>query len=749
MAPIKPFLILFMLLVLAACPFSAQASTASVLNDAVHELDPWHLTGDNSIRFDNYETTGYEPDSQFPYKSTQVYSEHRFGMDRNFSEYETFSGSFAGLLNNSDYRATDEGWIFEDVRLKWQKGDAAVPFRLNLGDYQESLSYRTLQQSLKGLDFEFQPQMQLGGRTVQQSLKVFSGMSQQDWRDIEFNRNLYSGASWLADFESLGTTTFNVVHNYRDNEPRQNIGQREQVVWSAAYENDIHVLWQELDVETEFAQSAGDYDSSASPTGVEDDKSDAGVYFQVDGKNQTPLSYGFRFEDYGEHFRPHGAVIAPNRRTLSWNAAWALTPALQLGARLQHFKDRQHSENAQSTDLYGLSLAGPVENPWLENLNIYGDIFRESVEDGDRLTNLRTYSYIWDMSANVYEEWTGHFQFNARNLDEEAYPYEMIPREYRADVGHPLQFAGWAGNFQLGIVLRNISGISPSDEFGSTHALSMRRGIQTIDLNTEMLFEDGHSVLSQNVANFTGNAAYRINYGAHRFSLEFEARNRNPKVVESTQDYRFGFSYGFSFDKPASVSVTDFSWKDGYSRPDTVTESVQLEDMAGAWTVFGKLQPGLSREEAVALLKSTGIVNGVERKNLIVYEVKFFDRRTEPQKLLLEFEGDKLIRSAIRLDFIGGADVPRIQEAYHEIMDDLLNAYGQPSSAVTEGDFSASFADDIASAKLIRTQDWQDGSSSVRFGFPGRLDKRVTLEIQRAPSFASARDPKWSLSELV
>ena len=64
---------------------------------------------------------------------------------------------------------------------------------------------------------------------------------------------------------------------------------------------------------------------------------------------------------------------------------------------------------------------------------------------------------------------------------------------------------------------------------------------------------------------------------------------------------------------------------------------------------------------------------------------------------------------------------------------------------VEQGQISAAFAADVNAARLIRLSEWRTPAGTIRLGIPRRLDRRVRIEVQLAPSFPSSRETLWSI----
>ena len=78
----------------------------------------------------------------------------RVAASRRLSPYERQRLDLAGTLNASEYRGVERGLALERGTFFWEKGDAALPFRAELGDFFAYQSLRTVQRGLKGLQIE-------------------------------------------------------------------------------------------------------------------------------------------------------------------------------------------------------------------------------------------------------------------------------------------------------------------------------------------------------------------------------------------------------------------------------------------------------------------------------------------------------------------------------------------------------------------------------------------------------------------
>lgn len=719
--------------------------------EALDEINAWHITSQNTLYYDYYDSHGNDFGSRFRYDGSQVYSEHYTSFDRRFSDYENVRGSVSQIINSSDYRSSQQGWHVEDLRLTWEKGDAAIPFRFDFGDLSANFSQRTVQQSLKGLQLEMQPDWKIGSAEQRHSIIAFSGMNQRILRDVQVNRDLFSGLSWLVDMARYGTWAFHVVHNYRDNRDDLGLAQREQVTWSMTFQKAFKVLTQTLNLEAEVAKFMGDYESFRNSSGVEEDKSDTGIFLNLQGSSDLPLTYGFRYETYGDDFQPHGSTITPNRRTFAWNAGWAFDSGLRLDGRAELYRNDLESVNHIDRDVYGLTFSGPVENPWLDDLNIYADYYRESQNDVNRFTNVTVHNYRLSLDARLYKQWGGGFNFSGQHIKDQAFPSVIIPRQYGIEITHPLKFWGATGVGGTEVTFRNVSSsFVESTEYGQEFFMSLSKGVHRLNLSAEVYREEARTPNSDNVisANFDG--SYELVLDTHRFAFDFEIHDRNPNAVKPTQDYRFGLRYTFAFDKPAGADIRDFSFKDGYKRAPVaplVERAVLESDASSTLDWFNQLAPGKLFSLSLPWLENARVTGHERSDGVWVYEKRLFADIAARQRLVIQVKDDVIQNTAWLIDLNEGVDAHEAEEIYHRIQNRLLTRFGNPSANLEEGDF-ASYRADILNGSLKRVTEWDLTQGRMRFGLPQRLDQKVRIEIQYADNFPPLREGSWSLESL-
>ena len=163
----------------------------------------WSVNGYNTLRVEHYDS---DPERAGPYPNLggQFYDDAYVAASRRLSPYERQRLDLAGTLNASEYRGVERGLAVERGTFFWEKGDAALPFRAELGDFFAYQSLRTVQRGLKGLQIEVQPWR---SAARQHSVQLFGGVVGPAYRSLDDDRELVAGASWLLEDRALGLET--------------------------------------------------------------------------------------------------------------------------------------------------------------------------------------------------------------------------------------------------------------------------------------------------------------------------------------------------------------------------------------------------------------------------------------------------------------------------------------------------------------------------------------------------------------
>ncbi|HKK15253.1 MAG TPA: hypothetical protein VJ981_01000, partial [Gammaproteobacteria bacterium] len=192
-------------------------------------MDDWHFFGSNTVRGSVYDAYGPGTGSPYPFEGGMLFDEFNVYMSKQNSRYDQWRGEVFGVVNTRDrYRSSFNGLVPERLNFTRENGEGRLPYRLELGDYFSYFSFLTLQRSLKGVQFEFQPLTNNHSR--RHSIIFTAGADEADWRDLTPRDNFTTGLSWLIQDEKFGSLSMNFVHNFRDNSNKLGTLDRNQYV---------------------------------------------------------------------------------------------------------------------------------------------------------------------------------------------------------------------------------------------------------------------------------------------------------------------------------------------------------------------------------------------------------------------------------------------------------------------------------------------------------------------------------------
>lgn len=717
------------------------AVTASGGALADTSLDEWSITGSNTLRLETYQIHGDPLSGPYAFKGGQYYDELNLNFLRRLSPFDTIRGQFYGVANDSAYRATDNGVVPERVNLTREKGDAAIPYRIEAGDYFAYFSFRTLQRSLKGVQLELQPTPEAGA--MRQSLVFVSGANQPYWRHLQARDDWTTGLSWLI--ETGGDTRFsaNVVQNSRQADPVLGRLARQQTVASVTGDHSFAWATQKLHVEGELAGLRGDHDGFAdatgaiSPTGGQDRRGNA-AFAQLSGRSTTaPLDYRLRYERYDRDFRPAGGVITPDRESEEAHAGWRFADGMTLRGRAQHFVDGLQSGNDLRTTTYGVNLAGPFFTETFSGLSGSIDAFRQHLDKRDATIDRETSNLNANFSKPLPEQWVGNLGLFWQQVNDRVPgASDVDSAQVQLGATHALNLAGWTGTFTPGITLRRVHGgpaavkeISPALAFAlarNEHSVSASYGYQKLQ-------PDAASLATVEVNTLRVN--YRYTRGQDSFGIEASAYDRKVTVGQFNDTYRVSLFWTHALDKPARATAAA-------SPALAVATNTALPQGLG---VLLAIAPGADVAASQKRLDDAGYRGGVRQGNTIVYELRLLNEIDQRQRFAIETDAGRITRTALVISIDDPNNVSAVGQTYERVRKALLDRYGNPTLTFEEGAIGPTFVADLNAGRVIRTMEWQTESGKLRLGIPRRLDGQVRIEIQHASGFGAPRDSLWSI----
>lgn len=714
------------------------AASWSVVVLAADPLANLHYYGANTLRFSHYEASGDNALGPYPFQGPMLFDEFNLYADHENSDYDRWRAEVSGVANVDDnYRALDNGLVPERLNFTRENGDVGLPYRLEAGDYFAYYSYLTLQRSLKGVQLELQPQSVNPDRYY--SVVLSAGAQEPNWRDLNPEDNFSTGASLLMSDRVFGSFNLNLVHNYRDNAHRLNTLDRSQLVVSLAGEKDFQLYRQSLLLEGEFAHFSGDHDGRTGARSGQD-RSENGYFVQLSGRSTAhPLDYRFRVEQYGQDFRPNGAIVSVDRRSMEAHTGWRFDSGLRLRGRAQVFEDGYETTNTRRTRTFGANLSGPILGHWVSGLTLRADSFVQISDDDQGLFGQHSKNLDVSLTAPLGAGWTGRASTFLQNLDDKVSPAgDRHTRQLALSADHGFELAGFSGLLTPGVLVRTLRrGISHSTDIFPTLAVSAFRGPHSLRFNYGSQYQNRKFTVSgADIHTQTVNADYRYTRGQHQFGVEGNFFNRDPAPGENTDAWRMSLFWTMSFDHVPADSHVD-------------TALTPLAEDAGIDGLpLYALPAGSERNAVLAEVDAAGVGGGSDVAGFTVYEYPLLGEVFQRQRLALRFAGDTLTDSVLIIDFddIGNRD--SVAQTFERVREVLIRRFGAPARTFEEGDISATLAADVNGQRVIRVVEWRTAGGVLRFGIPRRLDGQVRMEIRHARTLPPPRDTLWSVEEL-
>jgi len=699
-------------------------------------LSGWQVEGTNTGRISIYDAHGPGAGSPYPFEGLMGYDELDLRAYRRESAYDAWRAEFSGVLNADDYRSADKGIVPERMSLVRENGEAAIPYRLELGDHFAYYSYLTLQRSLKGAQVEWQP----GGssRARRHSLVLTAGADEPSWRSLTPRDDFTTGISWLVSDVALGSININAVHNHGDAVASRGLLQRNQLVLSVAGEKPFTAGSHRLVFEAEAAALRGDHDGVIGAASGQD-QSDTGWFAAMRGQALTvPWDYELRYERYGQDFRPRGAVVPPDRRTLEARSGWRFDNGILLRGRVQRFEDGIETANPTYTRTSGLTLSGPLLRAWVPGSSARVDAFVQNQNNEARTLSRITRSLIADARFPIGAGWNAHAGvFLQHRDDRSAGDVDRLTQQVSFGAGHRISLGRLTGFVTPGIVLRKVTlGRSHDVDVNPTLALRLAGGPHGLDFDVGSLLQNRSAALGgTDVGTHTVNMNYRYRRRAHEFGLEANLFGRDPDGIDATAAYRVAVSWTWHFDRPPQ-------------RAGALTLAPAGEAAAPAAPARAgvlELAPGVPADVALAVLLDAGAGTPSAQDEWQVWEFALLERVLRRQRLGLELAGGELRRMVLVIDFDDSGDTHSVRQSFESVRKALIETLGAPTRSFSEGDFGPAFAAEVNAQRFINVTEWDTREgTTIRFGVPRRLDGQVRMEVQHARRFASPRDTLWS-----
>ena len=712
---------------------------AAVALPAAHAQLGWTFTGSNTLRLENYEIKGDPTAGPYAFGGRQFYDEVAFDAFRQLSPYDNVRLQLYGVANDSEYRSRHRGLVPERLNFTRENGESALPYRLEIGDYFSSYSFRTLQRGLKGVQVELQPQTELFG--ARQSLIVSTGTSQFSWRNLHSHVDDVAGVSWLLDFSPRTRVSANYVYDFRRADAAWGLADRRQHVYSAAGASGWDWGGQRLRVEAEVGQLTGDHNGLPDATGAMvpgsgDDRRGHATFIQFSGFGiAQPIEYRLRYERYDRNYQPANAVIVGAHEAAEAHAGWRFASGLAWRGRAQHFVDALQSGNSLRNNFYGTSLAGPLYGTVAGIM----DLFWQDTLKQDMSINRRSANLNGNLSRPLPGGWIGNLGLFLQRLHERvAGADDTKTHQVQLSATHAVALGAWTGSVTPGVRWRRVTGdIGAVKEWAPVLALNLNSGAHLFGASYggQRLVPLGATTGVVDVN--TLSLDYRYVRGQHTLGVQAFAYDRDAQVAQQNRTYRTSVFWTYSFERTATQAAASPATAPFAAAPATAG--------APSLALLLELAPASSFERATTRLSEVGIRGGTRTGDGQVFETRLLHDVPQRQRLVLVSSNDSIRRAALLVDFSDPNNAAQVAREYEEVRRAMLDRFGPATLNFEDGAIGPNFAADLNLSRVVRVMQWSTPSGVLRMGIPRRLDGQVRMEIQYAASFGAPRDLLWSV----
>lgn len=697
--------------------------------------EDWDIRGTSTARFADYKSSGDASASPYPHTGGMFFNEVNMQISRQDSDHSSWRSEISGVYNrNNDYRTDEFGFTPERVNLTRENGTAAIPFRVEMGDFFGYYSFMSLQRSLKGVQVELQP---MGTEQRQHSVVFTSGSNQARWRDFSSHEDYFNAVSWMMHDAGLGSWSLNYVHNSReDGSPLD----RSQSILSLSGNLPLNFASQQLTLAAEAASFDGDHDGLAGPASGQD-RSDEGYRLEVTGRSaDSPLDYRLRFDQYGQDFRPRGASITADRRMSEGRSGWTFDNGIRLQARAQKAEDGFETNNAFRTRMLGLNLSGIRLDSWYEGLAARLDAFTLNNNSESNHISYRSRTLTANINAPLTESVQGRLDIFLQDLDgQTALTQDTETRQLGLALDFPLELGGWQGFASTGLSLRqHLLDIGDRDEVAPELSFQLARRYHSIRFSYGGMYQQRDfdvAALDVDTHNFGVN--YRYQRGPHAIGLESTSFQRDPSTGRNTEAWMLSAWWTYSFDGRLS------------RRGPATAAATPASIGAGSFNIdLNALAPGVRASVVETHLENAGGTEASVQGGWLVYDLRVLPEVFQRQRLSVEYVGGVVRRSVVIINFDQVGDARSIQQEHDAIQQQLIEAYGRPARTFAEGDFDDSLVAALNSDRFVRITEWDTETGVLRFGIPRRLDGELRMELLHAPALPPGGQTMWSVEEV-
>lgn len=679
------------------------------------EVAQTHISGSNTLRLDHYGAGGDPAVSSYVNTGYHWYDDLDLTASHYESDFNKFEFRLNATNNQSAYHAPDLGTTVNSGSIQWERGDTAIPFRAQAGDYFAYLSPRTLQRNLKGAMLEIQPETK---GEVNHSLQLFGGRSATDYRDIDLDNDDFYGLSWVIEGTEAGD--FSVVAVRLDSDGATSFTPR-QGVYSLAWSKELQLTSQNLKFEAEIAKSNSDIWNDTD--GQYNPEAGFGYFTGITGQlNETQFSYGLTHERYSEHFRPAGGSVSSNQEQQNTFVNWGRDSGEQYDLRFNRMVSELESGNPTTTLLWQGSYSQPLEVV-ATGANLSLNFTHQTYGDQNQTYDERSIDGSVGLSLPLSDLLSARGELGQRKTSDRITNDESSVRHATLGFDWSLAFGSFQGSVSPGITMRrNDRNGDRSDDYNGSLVLNLSSARHSIYLSYNGARQQGRYVGSMDMEDDRFGLEYSYQKDEHQLGLSAEYGERRPTPGLESYDSRVGLFWTWNFDS----SNDDGS---GYSsRPAAPVYFSNSKrppplNVPGLRLDLRQLQPGMTRDETEKLLAANQITHPLVQGERAIYNVRLLPGIAQRQQLILDFDGPWLKRSGLTVNFSNPADPVRSEQEYQKLQQQVIGLYGAPDSVLERGRF------DGADGQLLRREiEWATANTKIRLGIPRRMGGERRME---------------------
>ncbi|MDX1923028.1 MAG: hypothetical protein SFW65_07870 [Alphaproteobacteria bacterium] len=718
-------------LLLAAPAFAEESAQGNAVS--FDPLSGWLIEGDASVDVSNYQYSGALAGSPYQNTGNQIYGETNAQFSKEISPYQSIKGRFNGLYNRSDYRSQYRNGSVEQFSTTWENGESAVPYVVDAGDFYASFSPRSMQLPLKGANIELQPS---SSGAWSHSVNAMAGFDQSIYRQVNFDKSFFTGASYLAENDAYGSFIINHVYNYKKPDSAVSSLDLQQNVTSLGASTDMNLLGQSLSFENEVGILNGDL-PGAVVTSPKTNQTDVGLFTRLEGHSKIPLTYSVLFERYGTNYQPAGGSVQSNQSHLETQIGWKFDGGLRLTGRQNRTESALETANPLTENTYGVRLTGPLLGTLVDGLTGSVDASSTHLRNESVTTHSQTYTTGLNVTKTITDDVSGRYGFRYRKLHNNITAAITEAHDHSLGADWRWTFGELSGTLSPGMVItESTTGARHSLQYGPQISANANYYGHSFNVNYQNNNTEEYVPPSNHIFSETASGRYSYTTGIHTVSLSGDYFQRYPDAAQDTHAWRVGMNYTVHFSNaPDATVAVPVEGK-------AATEALEVSSDE----LLRKPELGMTQTALLEKLKKENLSANVSN-GMIVVSDDVFTRLSTPQRVVYETKNGKLVRHGVVFENTSDSS-SALERDYKNILSELVRIYGRPTTNVVEGTFTETLSADLASGVVRRVHEWQLSDRTLRFGLPRHMNNNLRLELVGAATQPGINNAVWGFDRV-